>query len=352
MITHTKLQNFTAFEEANLNFGPGLNIFIGENGTGKSHILKIVYAILAVSFEEGKKPNAGAPTKSLLQPRLAEKMINVFRPETLGRIVRRGQKQKSKPCGVMQTMENENLNIAFAFKSNSKNEVTLAHTPEDWIKQNPIFFPTRELLTIYPGFFPVYEGHYLEFEETWRDTCLALGAPALRGKEKEMKKLLVPLEDVMGGTVVLDNNGRFYLKIQGQKPLEAPMLAEGYRKIAMLAQLITNGTLFGHGYLFWDEPEANLNPKLIRLVAEAIFHICKSGIQVFVATHSLFFIRELSILSHEIQFRKIPQRYFAFERTREGVSVSQGDSVEHVDPLVMLDENLNQSDRFLAVEDE
>ena len=252
----------------------------------------------------------------------------------------------------MQTMENENLNIAFAFKSNSKNEVTLAHTPEDWIKQNPIFFPTRELLTIYPGFFPVYEGHYLEFEETWRDTCLALGAPALRGKEKEMKKLLVPLEDVMGGTVVLDNNGRFYLKIQGQKPLEAPMLAEGYRKIAMLAQLITNGTLFGHGYLFWDEPEANLNPKLIRLVAEAIFHICKSGIQVFVATHSLFFIRELSILSHEIQFRKIPQRYFAFERTREGVSVSQGDSVEHVDPLVMLDENLNQSDRFLAVEDE
>jgi hypothetical protein len=32
----------------------------------------------------------------------------------------------------------------------------------------------------------------------------------------------------------------------------------------MLAQLIANGSLVGTGYLFWDEPEANLKKKSLK----------------------------------------------------------------------------------------
>ncbi len=37
-----------------------------------------------------------------------------------------------------------------------------------------------------------------------------------------------------------------------------------------------------------DEPESNLNPGLIREVAKAILGVRKAGVQVLVATHSLF----------------------------------------------------------------
>ncbi len=38
------LKNFTAFSDVELEFVPGVNAFIGENGTGKTHILKALYA--------------------------------------------------------------------------------------------------------------------------------------------------------------------------------------------------------------------------------------------------------------------------------------------------------------------
>jgi predicted ATPase len=34
--------------------------------------------------------------------------------------------------------------------------------------------------------------------------------------------------------------------------------------MAMLARLISTGVLLEQGYLFWDEPETSLNPKLIK----------------------------------------------------------------------------------------
>ena len=36
-----EVKNFTAFPEAQLDFAEGLNVIIGENGTGKTHLLKL-----------------------------------------------------------------------------------------------------------------------------------------------------------------------------------------------------------------------------------------------------------------------------------------------------------------------
>lgn len=45
MITHLQLKNFTAFTELAIDFSPGINIIIGENGTGKTQLLKAVQAM-------------------------------------------------------------------------------------------------------------------------------------------------------------------------------------------------------------------------------------------------------------------------------------------------------------------
>lgn len=39
-ISGIKLENFTVFKDVELKFGKGINVFIGEHGTGKIHILK------------------------------------------------------------------------------------------------------------------------------------------------------------------------------------------------------------------------------------------------------------------------------------------------------------------------
>ena len=343
-----EVKNFTVFPDAKLRFAGGLNVIVGENGLGKTHLLKLSYAVMAVSAEEGRKPNGRQPTKALLRTRLAEKLVGVFRPERLGRLARR-QKGHSR-CEVTLTFNERETSIGFSFSTASKSEVEVEHPPSAWRDRAPVFLPTGELLTIYPGFVSLYETHHLEFDEMWRDTCLLLGSPTVKGQRaSKAAELLEPLEAQIGGRVVLERNGRFYLRpsgTYGANDMEMPLVAEGWRKIAMLARLITTGSLYNGGCLFWDEPESNLNPKLIREVARAILRLCQAGVQVFVATHSLFLLREFEVLLHR-EFADVEQRCFALRRGDDGVEVSQVDQIGDADPLILLDEDLEQSDRFI-----
>ncbi len=349
MLKSLDIKNLTVFPEVPLQFGKHLNVFIGENGSGKSHLLKVAYTVLAVSAEEGRKPNGSLPTKSLLQTRLAEKLVAVLRPETLGRLVRR--KQGRGRCEIKLHFEDQKLNIDFGFTTNSKSEVDIKRLPKVWEEKPPVFLPTRELLTIYPNFVSVYDNHYLEFEETWRDTCVLLGALALRGPTaNRIKELLAPLEHAMGGSIILDKNGRFYLSIPGQGNMEIPLVAEGLRKLAMLIRLIATGSLLDKGYLFWDEPETNLNPKLIKQMASTILQLCQSGIQVFVATHSLFLLREIDILLQGDDFKDTDARFFGLQYKEEGCKIEQGKSVDNIGAIASLEAELSQSDRYLGAE--
>ena len=161
----------------------------------------------------------------------------------------------------------------------------------------------------------------------------------------------------MDGRLLLDRNGRFYLQSQ-TGTMEMPLVAEGVRKLGMLARLIATGALVSGGCLFWDEPETNLNPKLMRGVAEAILQICDQGMQVFVATHSLFLLREFEVLLTGKAHANTARRYFALSPpprihmsgTSDGVTVDQGEQLEDVDPLTLLDEDLEQSNRYLNLD--
>ncbi len=237
--------------------------------------------------------------------------------------------------------------MSFAFSSLAKSEVTVNSPLAEWQTCPPVFIPTRELLTIYPGFVSLYETRHLEFDETWRDTCLLLGAPALKVKrEAVIADLIAPLEKQLGGRVVLDSNGRFYLKPFNAGNLEMPLVAEGWRKLSMLVRLIATGSLPERGCLFWDEPEANLNPQLIHEIAKAILGICQAGVQVILATHSLFLLREFEVLL-KCEFDTACHRYFALDRGDDGVVVSRSNDIEDVEPLLLLEEDLRQSDRYV-----
>jgi hypothetical protein len=61
MLESLILRNFTAFSEADFEFAPGLNVIVGENGTGKTHILKVAYSCVYVFNEEARKAGPSMP---------------------------------------------------------------------------------------------------------------------------------------------------------------------------------------------------------------------------------------------------------------------------------------------------
>ena len=91
------------------------------------------------------------------------------------------------------------------------------------------------------------------------------------------------------------HENRFYLKPGTQAKLEFNLVAEGLRKIALLWQLIKNGTLEKGSVLFWDEPEANINPKYIPVLAELLIMLETEGVQIFVSTHDYFLSKYIEV---------------------------------------------------------
>ena len=220
--------------------------------------------------------------------------------------------------------------------------------PSRWVDKLPVFLPTRELLTIYPGFVSVYENHYLEFEETWRDTCLLLGAPAFVGRKNGVQETPETRSKRRWGQGRARRRAGAFISTPRTSHMEMPLVAEGHRKLAMIAQLIATGSLLDKGYLFWDEPETNLNPKLIKQVAETILHLCQNGIQVFIATHSLFLMRECDILMQISDFKGTKSRFIGLQYGVNGIDVEQGDTVDEIGAITALDEDLRQSDRYIV----
>lgn len=346
MLKSLTLENFTVFPQAELRFGKHLNVFIGENGTGKTHILKAAYSGIAVSAASVNGKSLEAQSKPAFAAAIGEKFLGVFRPDALGRLVRRARGRNR--CRVSYEFDRRQLNLSFTVSTLAKVQVTAM--PQATVAKRPVYLPTRELLTIAPGFVALYETTHLPFEETWRDTCILLEAPLARGpREARIKELLEPLEAAMGGKVDVDKAGRFYLTIDSGS-MEMHLVAEGLRKLAMIARLIATGSLLEKGYLFWDEPEANLNPRIIKTLAKTIMRLAECGIQVFIGSHSLFLLRELHLLQQQ-DFPGFDTRCFGLRILDDGAAgVLQGNTMDEIGDLAVLDEELKQSDRYLAAE--
>lgn len=109
--------------------------------------------------------------------------------------------------------------------------------------------------------------------------------------------------------------------------MEAPLVAEGIRKLGMLAYLIVNGSLTENGFLLWDEPEASLNPRLTRLTGDVALGLARSGVQTWIATHDYLLTSELTLASEQRQPRETA--FFALARPTgaKGTIVERGEKL-------------------------
>ena len=49
-IQKISLKNITVFDTLDMQFSDGINVFIGPNGVGKTHLLKILYDETSLNF--------------------------------------------------------------------------------------------------------------------------------------------------------------------------------------------------------------------------------------------------------------------------------------------------------------
>ena len=156
------------------------------------------------------------------------------------------------------------------------------------------FIPVKDMLANAPGFRSLFSRRELAYEEVYADIIDKAFLPVAKGKlSPEREKLLKHLHKSMDGAIILKEE-TFYLKNKTGE-LEFPLLAEGYRKLGLLYRLIQNESLIKGAILFWDEPEANLNPQLSESVVNILLELQRMGVQIFLTTHDYVLLKEFEL---------------------------------------------------------
>ena len=277
-LTRVKLENFTAFESLDLELSPGINVFVGANGTGKTHILKVCYTACDAS-------KAGTSV-------FLEKLTRVFLPTGRDRkrlIKYGGESNDSQAQTFIYFRDSSHMQVSFSHSTTS-----VSHNPDIPMTEG-VYIPVKEMLANAPGFRSLYALREIYFEEVYKDILDRAYLPSLR--KHGNSHLLDSLRQMIGGEVVIEGEEFFINTEHGL--LEFTLLAEGFRKLGLLWLLIRNGSLQKGSVLFWDEPETNLNPKLLGTVIEVLLELQRIGVQIFLATHNYVVLEEIDLRQKE-----------------------------------------------------
>ena len=332
LIDAVRFRNFTAFESLDFNASPGINVLIGENATGKTHLMKAAYAACDASTSQRRFY-------------FTEKLTKVFLPSggRLGRMVKR--KQGSSTSTVSIDSGGKTLYARFSnHATNPDSHKITVRGATEWGRKyskrpriKSVYIPPKEMLANAPGFRSLYAERAIHFEEVYRDILDKAYLPYILGKpDSDRRKLLGILNGAMRGRIFAEGEEFFHSSNQGK--IELSLLAEGLRKIGLLSLLVRNGTLGPKCVLFWDEPETNLNPKLFKPVIAFLLQLQRLGSQIFIATHDYVILKELDL-------QKQPDDSIAFHslyreqsgKSRGEISVHSTDRYLDINPNAIAD---------------
>ena len=338
-IEYLRLENFTLFRDSNFEFGKSINLIIAENGFGKSTLLKVLFSEARYASDFSWNARPGAIVK--------EPYIERFLGVKGSALVTHGSKGRTQ--------------VEVGYGGSLKNKSVLA-IEKDLVKYQDfpsfknkiptvVFVQSHELITnyqFYSSISNIFEDN-MSRDGTILDTIHLLGLPRLKVIPKEYVKLSRIIEKEIGGSIEFDKKeGRFFCKVKGWKKdrLSIDMTAEGWRKLGQLLVLIRNGALTPGSILFWDEPEANLNPKLIKVLVRLLVELSKLGVQCFMSTHSLFLANEVELQTANEAIAK-DVRYINLKA--EGKSQCST-SLSELLGVSLMDESMAQSDRYMGLD--
>jgi energy-coupling factor transporter ATP-binding protein EcfA2 len=294
MIQRLEISNFMSFKRLTLDLSPGVNVIIGENGTGKTHLLKAAWALAHAANARAKSPNQSTEDFEKI---LASNLIRLFLPldDRLGKMHHHGATDHA----IIAAQFTNTHRFSAKFFNNSRS-VNVKHSPPPpHLPGEPVFIPTKEVLSFMKGFASLYNKYELSFDSTYDHLCLLLDLPEIRPESLHPKSkwAIEELERICCGRFHFYGGGKVTFKTENSE-YSANAVAEGFRKAGILARLLQTGAIQPgiSGPLLWDEPESNLNPRLMKDLVQILLELARQGQQIILSTHDYVLLKCFDLL--------------------------------------------------------
>lgn len=317
-----KIENFTVFDSFNMDCTKGINVIIGENGTGKIHLMKSVYMTC----------NNYNPNKKYFDP-----VLEYFQTSN-DELIRNLNKGNALISSVYDTNYIQ-TEIPVSNIHNIPN-IVISSKRIGFIDSKAIFIPAKDMLTHSKGFLSWYNERLIPFDKSYVDIISKAMMSNLREVPEIGKNILPKLEKIIGGKVIIDNEV-FFIENSDGKRTKFDIVAEGIKRFALIWQLIMNGCIEKGSVIFWDEPEANINPSLIKDIVSILLELSKNDVQIFVTTHNYMFAQYIEVMmsDEEVSFHSLYK-----ENEGDAVSIETENKFSLLTHNKIIKENINLYD--------
>lgn len=332
MIKSFTIQNLGPIDYFACNDLGKINVIIGENGMGKTQILKALYATTFAVEQYGR----GIEHRSVAQL-LTDKLYTTFLPNKLGDLVKRNS---DRFFLQMQNEREESVSYGFGgFTTSLITEVQSTYSPTD---VNSIFIPAKEVISLQQLVKESRSSKFnvFGFDDTYLDLANAL-VPVQKGRtDDSFLHVRRQLKDAIHGRIEYkEEKNEWIFKDERNREYGIALTSEGVKKMSVMDVLLGNRFLTPGSIVFIDELESALHPKLIAQYVEMLVQLAQADIQFFVSTHSYAVIKKFYIVAH-----------------REGLSIPafslEADSIASADLMKEMPDNgiVNESIRLYEEE--
>jgi predicted ATPase len=282
-IHRVEIKDFLVFKgEFALDFCPGVNVIIGSNATGKTTLLKMMYA-------SANKANG-----------ISDGGVFIFH-------------QKSLPG------------------KNSRAFVESAQI------KNCVYIPEKDILEHARGLLPFIEQKDTGFNRIYRDLLITAQDVYTKEQTETQEAVGNIVVAAIGGKMEWDQStGMFYTVRTDGTIIPFTNEASGFKKLGYLGLLVASGHLEPGSVLFWDEPENSLNPELVPVLVDVLLRLSRNGVQVFIATHSEILSEYFAVLREKEKGDEV--RFFSLYKDGEQIKYDADSRFDLLNPNKLIDE--------------
>lgn len=268
-----------------------INLIIGENGTGKTFLLKALYSAVR-AMEEYKRGDDIRAIGDIL----SEKLRWTFQVEKLGDLVARSSVESLK----IEIKLTDNA-IEYQFSPSATSKVVSVQAPNGGKPGNSIFIPAKEVLSLFSIIVKSRDvDKAFGFDDTYYDLAKALRIQPTRGRNytafANSRKVVT---GVIDGKIEYDESaGKWTYKNSRNQRFSIGATSEGVKKISIMDRLLANGYLSNQSIIFIDELESALHPTAICQFLDMIADLAQEmDLQFFITSHSYFVIKKLALIA-------------------------------------------------------
>ncbi len=291
MLESVVIKNFGPLADIHWQSLSKINLVIGDNGCGKTFLLKTLYSTMR-TLEEYKRGQEQRTASEIL----VEKLYWTFQPDKIGDLV-----TKSATSPLLCAVCFAGNEFHYEFGKDTSRQISSIENKVSPRASNSIFLPAKEVLSLHSIILKSREqDKAFGFDDTYLDLARALRYMPRKGKSfQAFAQARTQLEHLLGGKIEFDDSAeRWYFK-KGNQKFPIGLTAEGIKKIAILDTLLSNRYLTTESIIFIDEPEAALHPSAISKLLDIIAVLAERGIQFFLSSHSYFVVKKLFLLAQQ-----------------------------------------------------